>query len=567
MRHRHYQVYFCYGLSEQKSADKIRELVGNSFSSFANINKSENQGKILFIIPPEKCIFRQNFSAMIYGIDQFKYQDVLEILKNPSKAKLNEQSKDQIIKSQQNVQQIVASDRTVYGINTGFGPLCDVKISEEETAQLQHNLIISHAVGVGKPIDKNISKIMMISKIHALSKGFSGVSLDVIERLILMLELDIIPVVPEQGSVGASGDLAPLAHLVLPLLGLGQVWVNDEIKVTSEVLEKHNIQPLKLGPKEGLGLINGTQFILAHAIIGLSKFEYLLDLADLTASMSIEAYRGSSSPFKKELHEIRPFDGSQKVAERMRNFLQDSDNLKSHEFCDRVQDPYSMRCVPQVHGASRNAFEHLKQMAETELNSVTDNPIVLSAEESISGGNFHGQLMALPLDYCSLAAAELGNISDRRSYLLLEGKYGLPKLLVESSGLNSGFMIPQYTSAALVTENKTLCFPASADSIPTSLGQEDHVSMGSISGRKFNQILGNLENIIAIELMFAAQGLEFRRPAKCSKIVEENYDIIRSVVPKLEDDRLIGEDILKIAELIREKRFFCELDFYCKTAN
>ena len=567
MRHRHYQVYFCYGLSEQKSADKIRELVGNSFSSFANINKSENQGKILFIIPPEKCIFRQNFSAMIYGIDQFKYQDVLEILKNPSKAKLNEQSKDQIIKSQQNVQQIVASDRTVYGINTGFGPLCDVKISEEETAQLQHNLIISHAVGVGKPIQKDISKIMMISKIHALSKGFSGVSLDVIERLILMLELDIIPVVPEQGSVGASGDLAPLAHLVLPLLGLGQVWVNDEIKVTSEVLEKHNIQPLKLGPKEGLGLINGTQFILAHAIIGLSKFEYLLDLADLTASMSIEAYRGSASPFKKELHEIRPFDGSQKVAERMRNFLQDSDNLKSHEFCDRVQDPYSMRCVPQVHGASRNAFEHLKQMAETELNSVTDNPIVLSAEESISGGNFHGQLMALPLDYCSLAAAELGNISDRRSYLLLEGKYGLPKLLVESSGLNSGFMIPQYTSAALVTENKTLCFPASADSIPTSLGQEDHVSMGSISGRKFNQILGNLENIIAIELMFAAQGLEFRRPAKCSKIVEENYDIIRSVVPKLEDDRLIGEDILKIAELIREKRFFCELDFYCKTAN
>ena len=504
---------------------------------------------------------------MIYGIDQFKYQDVFEILKNPSKAKLNKKSKDQIIKSQQNVQQIVASDRTVYGINTGFGPLCDVKISEEETAQLQHHLIISHAVGVGKPIHKDISKIMMISKIHALSKGFSGVSLDVIERLILMLELDIIPVVPEQGSVGASGDLAPLAHLVLPLLGLGQVWVNDEIKVTSEVLEKHNIQPLKLGPKEGLGLINGTQFILAHAIIGLSKFEYLLDLADLTASMSIEAYRGSASPFKKELHEIRPFDGSQKVAERMRNFLQDSDNLKSHEFCDRVQDPYSMRCVPQVHGASRNAFEHLKMMAETELNSVTDNPIVLSAEESISGGNFHGQLMALPLDYASLAAAELGNISDRRSYLLLEGKYGLPKLLVESSGLNSGFMIPQYTSAALVTENKTLCFPASADSISTSLGQEDHVSMGSISGRKFNQILGNLENIIAIELMFAAQGLEFRRPAKCSKIVEENYDIIRSVVPKLEDDRLIAEDILKIAELIREKRFFCELDFYCKTAN
>ena len=491
---------------------------------------------------------------MIYGINQLGHQDVLEILENPSKAKLNDSAKEQIIKSQQNVKEIVSSDRTVYGINTGFGPLCDTKISESETAQLQHNLIISHAVGVGKPIDKAISKIMMVSKIHALSKGFSGVSLEVIERLILMLQLDIIPVVPEQGSVGASGDLAPLAHMVLPLLGLGQVWENDTIAETAAILQKYQLQPLTLGPKEGLGLINGTQFILAHAIKGLAKFEYLLDLADLAAAMSIEAYRGSASPFKEELHKIRPFDGSQKVAERMRFFLAESDNLKSHEFCGRVQDPYSMRCVPQVHGASRNAFEHLKNMAETELNSVTDNPIVLSAEEAISGGNFHGQLMALPLDYASLAAAELGNISDRRSYLLLEGKYGLPKLLTESSGLNSGFMIPQYTSAALVTENKTLCFPASADSIPTSLGQEDHVSMGSISGRKFNQILGNLENILAIELMFAAQGLEFRRPARCSAVIEKNYDLIRSVVPKLEDDRLIGKDILKIAELIREKR-------------
>ncbi|RRQ46240.1 histidine ammonia-lyase [Chryseobacterium sp. SC28] len=491
---------------------------------------------------------------MIYGIDTLEYQDVLDIAKEPSKAKLNKKSREQIINSYQNVQKIVASDRTVYGINTGFGSLCDTKISEPETAQLQHNLIISHAVGVGKPVDKNISKIMIIAKIHALSKGFSGVSLEVIERLILMLEKDIIPVVPEQGSVGASGDLAPLAHLVLPLLGLGLVWENDKVIEAAKVLKKHQMKPLKLGPKEGLGLINGTQFILAHAITGLSKFEYLLDLADIAAAMSLEAYRGSASPFKKELHDIRPFDGSRKVAERMRHLLKDSDNLKSHEFCDRVQDPYSIRCVPQVHGASRNAFEHLKQLTNTELNSVTDNPIILSAEESISGGNFHGQLLALPLDYCALAAAELGNISDRRSYLLLEGKFGLPKLLTESSGLNSGMMIPQYTGAALVSENKTLCFPASADSIPTSLGQEDHVSMGSISGRKFNQILGNLENILAIELMFAAQGLEFRRPAVCSDIVEKNYAIIRSVVPKLENDRLIGEDILKIAELVRGRK-------------
>lgn len=492
---------------------------------------------------------------MIYGIDTFTISDIMAILNDPKKAKLTKESKQKILQSQQNVQQIVASDRTVYGINTGFGPLCDVKISEEETAQLQHNLIISHAVGVGKPIAKELSKLMMISKIHALSKGFSGVSLEVIERLIFMLQEDIIPAVPEQGSVGASGDLAPLAHLVLPLLGLGKVWQKNEIRITADVLAEKGIKPLILGPKEGLGLINGTQFILAHAIFGLNKFEYLLDLADLTAALSLEAYRGSASPFKKELHDIRPFSGSKKVAARMLKFLRNSENLHAHEFCDRVQDPYSMRCVPQVHGASRNAYEHLKNLVEIELNSVTDNPIVLSAEESISGGNFHGQLLALPLDYCTLAAAEIGNISDRRSYLLLEGKFGLPRLLTESSGLNSGFMIPQYTSAALVTENKTLCFPASADSIPTSLGQEDHVSMGSISGRKFNQVLGNIENILAVELMFAAQGLEFRRPAKCSKYVENAYNLIRTKVEKLEDDRLIGEDILSIAELIRERKF------------
>lgn len=492
---------------------------------------------------------------MIYGTDHLQVEDILTIEQNPELIKLDKAAKERIKTSEQNVKKIVDSDRTVYGINTGFGPLCDVKISEQETAQLQHNLIISHAVGVGKPIDPKLSKIMMICKIHALSKGYSGVSLQVIERLKLMVEKDLCPVIPEQGSVGASGDLAPLAHMVLPLLGLGEIWQDGKPVDAAEVLAKHKLEPIVLGPKEGLGLINGTQFILAHAIVGLEKMKYLLDLADLSAAMSLEAYRGSASPFKKELHEIRPFSGSKKVAQRMLKFLKDSDNLKSHEFCDRVQDPYSMRCVPQVHGASRNAYEHLKQAAEIELNSVTDNPIVLSAEESISGGNFHGQLIALPLDYATLAAAELGNISDRRSYLLLEGEFGLPRLLTESSGLNSGFMIPQYTSAALVSENKSLCFPASADSIPTSLGQEDHVSMGSISGRKFNQVLDNLVSILAVELMFAAQGLEFRRPAKCSKIVEQNYDLIRTKVDKLENDRLIGKDIIEIADLIRLRQF------------
>lgn len=491
---------------------------------------------------------------MTYGTAFFSLDDVLKILRQPNKAKLDDKARQQILKSQQNVREIVESDRTVYGINTGFGPLCDVKISESETAQLQHNLIISHAVGVGQPLSKDLSKLMMITKIHALSKGFSGVSQEVIERLLVMLEKDIIPVIPEQGSVGASGDLAPLSHMVLPLLGLGKVWQGKEVRDAAQILQEHGLKPLTLGPKEGLGLINGTQFILAHAILGLEKMDYLLDLADLAAAMSLEAYLGNASPFKKELHEIRPFKGSKKVAARMHKILKKTELERDEEYY-RVQDPYSFRCVPQVHGASRNAFYHLRDLTEIELNSVTDNPIVLSAEESISGGNFHGQLLALPLDYATFAAAELGNISDRRSYLLLEGKFGLPRLLTESSGLNSGFMIPQYTSAALVTENKTLCFPASADSVPTSLGQEDHVSMGSISGRKFHRVLDNLVNIFAVELMFAAQGLEFRRPSKSSPLIEENFEIIRSEVPKLEDDRLIGEDMLKIAQMIRERKF------------
>ena len=490
-----------------------------------------------------------------YGVDTLQYEDIIGIIQDPSTAELSAKAILQIKKSQDNVKKIIGDGKTVYGINTGFGPLCDTKISDDEISQLQHNLIISHSVGVGKPISKELSKIMMVAKIHALSKGFSGISPQVVERLQVMVEKDIVPVIPEQGSVGASGDLAPLSHMVLPLLGLGKVWENDAAVDTLKVLKKHKLQPLKLGPKEGLALINGTQFMLAHGIVGLHKMKYLLDLADLAAAMSLEAYQGSASPFKKELHQIRPFQGSQKVAERMTKLLKGSKNLENHENCGRVQDPYSFRCVPQVHGASRNAWEHLKSSIETELNSVTDNPIVVSDEEAISGGNFHGQLIAMPLDYATLAAAELGNISDRRSYLLLEGKYGLPKLLVESSGLNSGFMIPQYTSAALVTENKTLCFPASADSVPTSLGQEDHVSMGSISGRKFNQVLGNLENILAIELMFAAQGLEFRRPLKSSPIIEEAHALIRTKVAKLEDDREIGKDILAIAELIRNREF------------
>ncbi|MDU8884725.1 histidine ammonia-lyase [Yeosuana sp. MJ-SS3] len=489
-----------------------------------------------------------------YGIDTLTVDKIFEIANQRLQAVISSEAQQRINSCRNKVETIANSNKAVYGINTGFGPLCDVQITPEETSKLQVNLLITHAVGVGKPISKVLSKIMMICKVHALCHGFSGIRLEVIQRIIYFIENDLIPVVPEQGSVGASGDLAPLAHLFLPLIGEGEFWEDEKIVTAKEVLAKHNLEPIQLQAKEGLALINGTQFILAHTITGLKKMEYLLDLADVAGAMSIEGYQGSESPFKEELHTIRPFKGNLKVAKRMRLLFKNSQNIKSHLDCARVQDPYSMRCIPQVHGASRNAFYHLNNLAEVEMNSVTDNPIVLSETVAISGGNFHGQPLAMALDYASIAAAELGNISDRRSYLLIEGKYGLPRLLTESGGLNSGFMIPQYTTAALVTENKSLCFPPSADSIPTSLGQEDHVSMGSISGRKFNQILENLEKILAIELMYATQALDFRRPNRFSDIIEKNYVLIREKVDKLEEDRMLKEDINYMIQLVKNQK-------------
>ena len=490
-----------------------------------------------------------------YGIEHLTIHKIVEIANGKTQGHLSDQAKKQINDCRLKVETMAAGNKPVYGINTGFGPLCDVQITPDQTSQLQENLLLTHAVGVGKPIDKQLSKIMMIAKVHALSQGFSGIRLKVVERILYFIQNDLLPVVPEQGSVGASGDLAPLSHLFLPLLGEGEFWQDNKIVPAKHVLKAHQLEPIRLQAKEGLALINGTQFILAHAIIGLDKMKYLLNLADLAGAMTLEGYQGSASPFKEQLHTIRPYKGSIEVAKHIRHLVKGSENILSHGSCSRVQDPYSLRCMPQVHGASRNAYQHLKELTEIELNSVTDNPIVLSDTEAISGGNFHGQPLAMALDYGALAAAELGNISDRRSYLLLEGKFGLPRLLTASGGLNSGYMIPQYTTAALVTENKSLCFPPSADSIPTSLGQEDHVSMGSISGRKFNQILGNVEKILAIELMYAAQAMEFRRPLKFSEIVEKNHQIIRQNVAKLEEDRLLKDDINKMVNLVKTRAF------------
>jgi len=480
-------------------------------------------------------------------------KDIYFLLENPEEIKLNDSLKTKINQSFNRAQKMAKDPKPIYGINTGVGPLCTKKISPEETKSLQRNLLLSHSVGVGNPISPELSRIMLLCKIKSLSRGFSGISLDLLDRLIYFLQHNLTPVVPEKGSVGASGDLAPLAHLFLPVIGEGFFWNGNEKIKSKTVLKQHKLKPLDLNAKEGLALINGTQFILAHAIKAISKLDYLMDLADLAAAMSLEGFQGSLAPFRKELHELRPYKGSIKVANRISNLLDNSPNSNSHIDCDRVQDPYSIRCTPQVHGASRNALNHLKELVTIEINSVTDNPIILDDNSAISGGNFHGQPLALALDYLKIAASEIGNISDRRSYLLLEGLHGLPPMLTENPGLNSGFMITQYTTAALVSENKSLCFPASVDSIPTGMGQEDHVSMGSISARICLEVINNLEKILAIELLHSAQSLEFRRPSKFSLPIEKTLSKIRKNVKKLEGDRVLNIDIEVMINLIEKQ--------------
>jgi len=487
-----------------------------------------------------------------YGTDHLTIGTCLDIAAGKTKGVINNEAAEMIRASWREVEKIVHSHHPVYGINTGFGPLCDTRISEEDTSLLQSNILKSHSVGVGKPIPQEIAKLMMITKVHALAQGYSGIALSTLERIIWHIDNDIIPVVPEKGSVGASGDLAPLSHLFLPLIGLGYVFENDKRIAAGEVLHKHGLKPLSLGPKEGLALINGTQFILSFAIKAVQRLDDALNRADLIGAMSLEGLMGSIRPFDERLHQIRPFKGTRMVAHRLFTLLDGSEINSSHLNCDRVQDPYSLRCMPQVHGASRNAWLHLKELTEIELNSVTDNPIIFNADDTISGGNFHGQPLALPLDYATTAAAEIGNIADRRCYLMSEGRYGLPKLLTHDAGLNSGLMIPQYTTAALVTENKTLCFPASADSVPTSLGQEDHVSMGSISGRKLHQVIDNIEHIQAIELLYAAQAMDFRRPLKSTPVIEACHSLVRQHVDFIQDDRVFADDINSLYQLITD---------------
>jgi histidine ammonia-lyase len=460
-----------------------------------------------------------------------------------------------IKKSADIVQQIVNEKIVTYGVNTGFGILADTLVSTEETQTLQHKLLESHSVGVGDAVPHEVAKLMLLLKIHSLCKAHSGISLPTLERLLFLFNNNLIPFVPEKGSVGASGDLAPLSHLCLPLIGLGKLWYNNEWQATVKVLAHFKLEPIQLKAKEGLALINGTQFMAAYAVVNLLKLHNLLQVANTVGAMSLESLTGTKAPFNEALHKLRPFTGSQIVAQKLNQLLEKSEIMDSHVDCGRVQDPYSLRCMPQVHGATYNTYLHVKELIEIELNSVTDNPIIFDKNDVISGGNFHGQPIALPMDYACFATAELGNISDRRTYLLLEGKWGLPRLLMRNTGVNSGFMIPQYTTAALVTENKTLCFPASADSIPTSLGQEDHVSMGSISGRKWHKVLDNVEYILAIELLCACQAIEFRRPLKSSFHLEKIHEYVRQNISFAQEDRVFATDIELAKQIVQHKEF------------
>jgi histidine ammonia-lyase len=502
-----------------------------------------------------------------YGTGYLTISTVLDIASGRVKGVIENEAREKIERSNREVLAIAAEEKVVYGITTGFGILANTRISEEDTRLLQYKILQSHSVGVGDPIPEEIAKLMLITKVHALAQGFSGVQLSTLERICWHIEHDVIPIVPEKGSVGASGDLAPLAHLFLPLVGLGECTYQGRRYPSGMLLREFDMEPVSLGPKEGLALINGTQFILSYAIKAVQMLHNCLESADIIGAMSLESLTGTKAPFDERLHELRPYRGNKLVAQRLRKLLADSQIMDSHIDCGRVQDPYSLRCMPQVHGASRNTWLHLKELVSIELNAVTDNPIIFSADDTVSGGNFHGQPLALPLDYACLASSEVGNISDRRCYLLLEGKWGLPMLLMNNVGLNSGFMIPQYTTAALVTENKTLCFPASADSIPTSLGQEDHVSMGSISGRKLYQVLENLQYILAIELMSASQAIEFRRPLKSSALLEFAHSYVRSFVGFAEEDRIFSEDIIKIRNIISDFSFVREMNDFSVSKN
>lgn len=477
-------------------------------------------------------------SSELLDLPRFK-----EIITMGLRLELSDEARVNISKSHQYLhKKLKEDDSPVYGINTGFGALCNVKISSEHLSQLQENLVMSHACGTGERVPDIIVRLMLLLKIQSLSYGNSGVQLGTVERLVDFYNNDIIPVVYNQGSLGASGDLAPLAHLALPLIGHGEVNYNGKVQQSDRVLDSLGWEPINLQAKEGLALLNGTQFMSAYGTYLLLQAHKLSYLADIISAISIDAFDCNMSPFDPLVHFARPHRGQVKTAERITEFLDGSEIGNSEKA--NVQDPYSFRCIPQVHGATKDTILFAHRTFKTEVNSVTDNPNIFREQDKIiSGGNFHGQPLALAFDYLSIAMSELANISERRTFQLVSGQRGLPQFLVKNPGLNSGLMIPQYTAASIVSQNKQLATPASVDSIVSSNGQEDHVSMGANAATKCYRLIQNVETVLAIELLNSAQALEFRRPKRSSPFIESFVKSFRSTVSFMDEDRLLADDI------------------------
>lgn len=487
--------------------------------------------------------------------ENLTYEIIQNILENDVKLELSEESKQLILKSKQFLdRKISESEKPIYGINTGFGALCNIVISNDELSKLQENLVISHACNIGPEVPGDVVKLMLLLKIHALSKGNSAVQLITVQRIIDLFNHSVLPVVCEQGSLGASGDLAPLAMLFLPLLGMGEVNFEGKRTEAKLVLEQFGWQPIKLQAKEGLALLNGTQFMSAHGVYMLLKTFRIIDQGDMIGALSLDAFDGLLEPFSENIQRIRPHKGQAETAANFRDILKDSEMQQKHK--KHIQDPYSFRCIPQVHGAVRDAVRYAASVFETEMNSVTDNPTVFIDDDLIvSGGNFHGEPLALALDFLAMAMNELGSISERRIYRLISGERGLPAFLVANPGLNSGFMIPQYAAASIVSQSKQLCTPASVDSIPSSNEQEDHVSMGGNAATKALKVVLNTEKILAIELYNAAQAMDFRRPVKTSSFLEKFLAEYRKKVAFVQYDVLMYEGINKTIQFLNETQF------------
>jgi histidine ammonia-lyase len=479
------------------------------------------------------------------------YELLSQMLDGSFKLELSVESRELIAHCRKYLDDKMENNSTpIYGITTGFGSLCNKTISRDELSQLQNNLVMSHACSTGDEVVPEIVRLMLVLKAHALSLGHSGVQVETVQRIIDFYNNDILPIVYDRGSLGASGDLAPLSNLFLPLIGMGEVRHKGKKRNAAEVLVEFGWKPIELKSKEGLALLNGTQFMSAHAVFGILRAHHIMSMADTIGALSLEAFDGRIEPFHPNLHEVRPHQGQIVTAERFRTLLKGSELIlrpKKH-----VQDPYSFRCIPQVHGASKDAMAYVSQLVLTEINSVTDNPTIWPDEDLIlSGGNFHGQPLALSLDFAAIAVAELGNISERRVAQLILGLRGLPEFLVANPGLNSGLMIPQYAAAAMVSQNKQYCTPASVDSIVSSNGQEDHVSMGANAATKFLRVVDNVERILAIELLNAAQAFEFRRPARTSPILEEFVAKYRKSVKFIEEDVVMYKEMEKSLAFVK----------------